>query len=897
MLIAGSLLAMKKFQPWTINMLTNREQILPVDPDRIPQVLKDAPQWTVWRAEASTKKAGSLDKVPYRAAAPGRKASSTDASTWTDYETAINAYVHRDETLCDGLMFACGDGIGGVDIDNCIDPQTGEITPAAWEVIRAVNSYAERSISGTGVRIFVRMPEMKALKDRIEIYTSKRFLSVTGQHIEGTPLTVEDRGEELTALREQIEAERAAAKVAKRKRRNAPQREMPADQPPCSVTSLGLTDDEVLAVCRGFRGFEALFNGSIEGCTGQSEADFKLAGMLAFACGPGEHERVERLMRRSGLVRDKWDRDDYLPTLTIHNAYAGRSEFYPWPERDPDAPPPTGDARPAVLLGPETDAILQQLERHLSPHLYQRYGHLVSVAVAEAGSPTEAIRRPAGAVIVSEVSMEQVHRLLSRHVVFERRQTVIRAGKKQRVAKQVPAPANLAKLFTNCGQWPVIPHLAGISTTPFIRADGVVIDTPGHDSASGYLFVSDGTQWLSTPSRPTPGQVQAAIDVLLDIITDFPFETDEHRSAWLASLCTAIARPAIIGPVPMLWIDGSRAGTGKTKLARLIGYAVNGREPAEISFTTHEQELETRLAALLLQGDTFAFFDNAAGSVRNPVLDRFLTATYFGVRKYFTQTLIKPRNTATLAITGNNLVLRGDLCRRVLRVRLVTSLERPESRTGFRHPDIEGFVVGQRPQIVNAVLTILRAHAVAGFPVPPRVSPLGSFGEWERVVRHAIIHAGLPDPVATQQEVRDEDDDASKLLAVLQAWHRFMPSLSGTATRIVEAAMSDALGRSEDQAAFVEALRELTGVPVDRPPCSKTLGYRLRDARDKRLAGYRVVKQNRGSSAGSRWRLEYEEPADSSGNVSPLIGVAQPESSRADGADDRSRRSLLRREV
>jgi primase-polymerase (primpol)-like protein len=95
-------------------MLTNRDQIQPVDPDRIPQVLKDALQWTVWKAEPNAKKPGTLDKVPYRAKAPGRKASSIDASTWADYMSAYDAYVRRAETCADGLMFACGNGLGGV---------------------------------------------------------------------------------------------------------------------------------------------------------------------------------------------------------------------------------------------------------------------------------------------------------------------------------------------------------------------------------------------------------------------------------------------------------------------------------------------------------------------------------------------------------------------------------------------------------------------------------------------------------------------------------------------------------------------------------------------------------------------------------------------------------------
>ena len=58
----------------------------------------------------------------------------------------------------------------------------------------------------------------------------------------------------------------------------------------------------------------------------RSEADFALAGSLAFWCGP-DPERIERLMRQSGLTRPKWERGGYL-ARTIANALKDRTEFY-----------------------------------------------------------------------------------------------------------------------------------------------------------------------------------------------------------------------------------------------------------------------------------------------------------------------------------------------------------------------------------------------------------------------------------------------------------------------------------------------------------------------------------------------------------------------------------------
>jgi hypothetical protein len=194
-------------------------------------------------------------------------------------------------------------------------------------------------------------------------------------------------------------------------------------------------------------------------------------------------------------------------------------------------------------------------------------------------------------------------------------------------------------------------------------------------------------------------------------------------------------------------------------------------------------------------------------------------------------------------------------------------------------------------------LTILCGHAIAGFPVHPGVAPLGSFAEWERIVRHALLSAGLADPVATQEEVHDDDDDQAKLLAVLQAWHHFQPRLVGTATHIVAAAMEGGdYHCPQEQIEFREALRELTGTPVDRPPCPKTLGYRLRDARDKKIAGFRVVKCDAKGKGGVRWRLECDQPADidaSERQQSQPEAIAEPARSMAARAYWRP--SLIRR--
>jgi putative DNA primase/helicase len=83
--------------------------------DSIPPEMRAERRWLLWRLEwvEDKKGKGKWSKVPYQS--NGRKASSTDAKTWTPFETAVGAY--RSGGF-DGIGFVLGDGWAGVDLDD-----------------------------------------------------------------------------------------------------------------------------------------------------------------------------------------------------------------------------------------------------------------------------------------------------------------------------------------------------------------------------------------------------------------------------------------------------------------------------------------------------------------------------------------------------------------------------------------------------------------------------------------------------------------------------------------------------------------------------------------------------------------------------------------------------------
>ena len=155
------------------------KQLLSVKAEGIPEELKARPQWVVWKAVGER-----LEKIPYSAKS-GRKASTTDLLSWSSFEEANEALGSGQNYSGLGFVFSSGDPFAGIDLDGCVDPQTGEVAAWAMEIVRYFDSYTELSVTGTGIHVIVKGLEVpNRRKDELEVYSSKRFFTVTGHLLE-----------------------------------------------------------------------------------------------------------------------------------------------------------------------------------------------------------------------------------------------------------------------------------------------------------------------------------------------------------------------------------------------------------------------------------------------------------------------------------------------------------------------------------------------------------------------------------------------------------------------------------------------------------------------------------------------------------------------------------------
>jgi primase-polymerase (primpol)-like protein len=199
--------------------------------ERVPKSLLRRRQWVAWWGVRGTGQCvrlpnGEMTAKPLK---PQRKphklpinphtgglAETDRPATWGSYDEAVNA-ARRFGLTGVGFVFSDDDCLSGIDLDDCRDPDTGEIDDWAMEIIEQLGSYTEVSPSRTGVKIWVygKLPKGKGNQTRcgrgkVEMFSRGRYFTFTGEPLEGAPKQIESRQEELSALHSRLFSHRKA---------------------------------------------------------------------------------------------------------------------------------------------------------------------------------------------------------------------------------------------------------------------------------------------------------------------------------------------------------------------------------------------------------------------------------------------------------------------------------------------------------------------------------------------------------------------------------------------------------------------------------------------------------------------------------------------------------------
>jgi putative DNA primase/helicase len=301
----------------------------------IPSELHDFEHWVCWRYQARAD--GKPAKVPIvpLSGVVGEAANVSRPESWKDYFTAWMYIVWADHpktrqyvpTDIEGLgfVFSENDPYAGIDLDDCVD-ENGEIADWAARIIEQVDSYTEFSPSGTGIHILVEgeLPSGGVRNGQIEMYDSARYFTITGAHVSGTPTTIGARQKEIDAIHTDVTEDQRPK-----------QQPEPRLSQGCGRGGRTHEDEWLLDKAMGAGNgdkFERLWDGSTAGYPSHSEADQALCCQLAFWTA-GDRNQMDRLFRRSGLMRSKWDdrhssEGQTYGELTIDSAHRLVDNYY-----------------------------------------------------------------------------------------------------------------------------------------------------------------------------------------------------------------------------------------------------------------------------------------------------------------------------------------------------------------------------------------------------------------------------------------------------------------------------------------------------------------------------------------------------------------------------------------
>lgn len=368
--------------------------------------------------------------------------------------------------------------------------------------------------------------------------------------------------------------------------------------------------------------------------------------------------------------------------------------------------------------------------------------------------------------------------------------------------------------------------------------------------------------------------------MLDELICKYLFVSPEARSVAVAAMLTGVIR-RMLPTAPGFAFTSPVPGSGKGLLCDTIAYIAHGRQPSSLT-QANEEEDEKRISSALMRGDLVIIIDNITQPIIGAKLLSVLTQQFADLRPLGSSKLVSHDTRALFLFNGNNLTIPGDMCRRLLVCGIDPACEHPERRA-FDFDPLER-AKQDRGRYVMAALTILRAYfaergertlrAYFGATAEAEPDPLGSFVEWSRWVRDALLWLGQADPVATIDTSKSHDPEAERIGAVFHHWEEV---IGEGVTITVKNAIANASGTSDEPTGLdtVEALMNGGGgerkglldafnavaAPMVRGSMSqhvdpRRLGMWLAKYKGRVIDGRRIVSVPEKLHGDTQWRLE-----------------------------------------
>lgn len=318
---------------------------------------------------------------------------------------------------------------------------------------------------------------------------------------------------------------------------------------------------------------------------------------------------------------------------------------------------------------------------------------------------------------------------------------------------------------------PPLPILNRITDVPVYAPDGSLSTDEGYHAAGHtYLMPRKGLVIPDVPESPTPGDVQAAKDLILGMICQVPFVEEADRAHAVTLLILPFVRDLIDGPTPNHLIEAPLPGSGKGLLADVLLIPACGKHIPSISEARDDDEWRKRITAQLRSARTAVLLDNVTKPLNSGSLAHALTAMLWEDRILGKSENLYFPVRCVWVTTANNPTMTTEIARRSIRIRLDAKVDRPWFRTGFNEKDLRTWALTHRGELVAAALTLAQSWISAGMPTP-EVRPLGSYERWTIVIGGILQHVGIPGFLANLLQFYEQSDiEGAVWRQLAEAW-------------------------------------------------------------------------------------------------------------------------------
>lgn len=311
---------------------------------------------------------------------------------------------------------------------------------------------------------------------------------------------------------------------------------------------------------------------------------------------------------------------------------------------------------------------------------------------------------------------------------------------------------------------------------PIMRADGRIETLKvGYDQESGILTLPNAVkiseraaiEALSDKDRDHARRASAA--VIKNALREFPMVSGLDlavHAAGMISFYGALLMPTNSARLNFFY-KANKHRSGKTLLIKTAIAPVMGRTVIQ-PFPRNEEKLTELLNSVAIGARTYMVLDDIKGFLSSEALNGFITAAWWGGRKFHRQEMFEAQRQAICFLSGHEVTLSPDLAGRFLECRLHVE-EADASRHQVKNPIDDEYL--ERPivrsELLNAVNALIILWDLAGRPKGTSERP--GFQNWCRIYGGITEFAGLGDPCARRADDEGSDPELDDMNAMIRA--------------------------------------------------------------------------------------------------------------------------------